>query len=383
MKYSKIKSTRHFQNRALNKIILYSPLLCLPAIAHSDSVSISGIIDAGVRYDSGAVNGHHTRVESGQMIANRLTFAGEESLGGGLKAGFVLETGFSTDTGMGHANPPGAPANSLTFGRTSAISLGKDQTGYLSFGRQYTPLWAATASPSNDPFAAAWLGGVNTLYNATVRSSNSIAYTYGYGSRALLRPAPAQGLGFAALYSAAEAQTNEPSQSGQQMGFNVSYGARPFWVAYGFHQIKGNNASINAAAAASNSPVIKQQTLATSYEWGNTRFHAGINTGKSNADNPSALNRRNWHVGISSRFGERHMVRALYGRADDRSQANSDFNSFQLGYQYNLSKRSMLYAAYGMVNNSNLSNKTFAGSAGTYLTGSTPKSFITGIRHNF
>ena len=383
MKKTKSIFNRYFQNTALNKIILYSPILWLPGITHADAVSISGIIDAGVRYDFGAVNGSHTRIESGQMIANRITFAGQESLGGGLKAGFVLETGFSTDTGMGHANPPGAPASSLTFGRTAAVSLGQDHSGYLSLGRQYTPLWAATASPSNDPFAAAWLGGVNTLYNATVRSSNSIAYTYGYGSRALLRPAPAQGLGFAALYSAAEAGASEPSQSGQQMGFNVSYGARPFWVAYGFHQIKGNNASINAAAAASNSPVIRQQTLAASYEWGNSRFHAGINTGKSNADTPNALNRRNWHIGITSRFGERHMVRALYGRADDRSRANSDFNSFQLGYQYNLSKRSMLYAAYGMVSNSDLSNKAFAGSAGTYVSGSTPKSFITGIRHNF
>ncbi len=365
------------------KLLLTSSVLLISSFAYADSVSISGIIDAGVRYDSGAIDGHRTRIESGQMIASRITFAGEENLGAGFKAGFVLETGFSPDTGLGHANPAGASTNSLTFGRTSAVSLGRDSTGYISLGRQYTPLWSATGSPSNDPFAAAWLGGVNTLYSTTVRASNSIAYTYGYGSRALLRAAPAQGFGFAALYSAAEAQATEPSQSGQQMGFNLSYGASPFWIAYGFHQIKGNNATINAAAPASNGPVIKQQTLAASYQWGKTRFHAGMNTGKSDANTPNALNRRNWHLGITSNLSERHVIRALYGRADDRSSANSDFASFQLGYQYNLSKRSMLYVAYGMVDNNDFSTKAFAGSADTYSSGSTPKSFITGIRHNF
>ena len=382
MKKTHCPSAAHLRPRRLPAFLLPA-LLCLPGMALADGVSISGIIDAGVRYDAGAIDGHRTRVESGQMIASRISFAGEENLGGGLKAGFVLETGFSPDTGMGHSNPPGAPASTLTFGRTAAVSLGQDRTGYLSLGRQYTPLWAVTGSPSNDPFAAAWLGGVNTLYNTTVRASNSVAYTYGYGPRALLRPAPVQGLGLVAMYGAAEAQSSQASQSGQQMGFNISYGAQPFWVGYGFHQIRGTNASINASAPASDSPVIRQQTLAVAYQWGNTRLHAGLNMGKSNAGTPAALNRRNWHIGMTSQLSARHTVRALYGRADDRSSANSDFNSFQIGYQYNLSKRSMLYAAYGTVNNSDLSNKAFAGSAGSYAAGSTPKSLIAGMRHNF
>ncbi|MEG0051926.1 MAG: porin [Comamonas sp.] len=360
-------------------------LMGLHGLSHADSVTISGIVDAGIRYDSGAINGSYTRLESGQMIASRLTFSGEESLGSGWKAGFVLESGFSPDTGLGHANPPGpgTPSHFLSFGRTAAVALGNDRSGYLSIGRQYTPLWAATGSPTADPFAAAWLGGVNTLYSTTVRASNSIAYTYGYGSHALLRPAPAQGLGLAAMYGLPEYGIHAPNQSGQQLGFNASYGAGSFWIAYGFHQIKGSNASINASVPENNFPVVRQQTLAASYQLSNTRFFIGMNTGKSYAHTANALKRRNWYVGLTHTITPQHLVRLMYGTTDDQSTSNSDYRSFQIGYQYHLSKRSMLYTAWGVIDNNDFSNKTFSASAGTYVKGSAPKSFIAGVRHNF
>ncbi|UNV88538.1 MULTISPECIES: porin [unclassified Comamonas] len=361
---------------ALASLGIYTP-------AQADSLSISGIVDAGLRHDWGASTGSSTRLDSGQMIASRFTLAGEEALGNGLKAGFVLEAGFSPDTGSGHANPPGAPASSLTFGRTSAVSLGSDTAGYISMGRQYTPLWSVTGSPSSDPFGAAWLGGVNTLFSTTVRASNSIAYTYGYGPRALLRAAPAQGLGLAAMYSAAEADGAAASQSGQQLGFNASYGSGPFWLGYGFHQIRGSNLNISATAAVTDIPVIRQQTLVASYQWGNTRLHAGVNTGKSNAPGNTALHRKNWHIGLTSSLSPQHTVRALFGRSNDASSASSSFSTFQIGYQYNLSKRSMLYTAYGHIDNNSRSSKAFAASSGTYLAGATPKSWIAGMRHNF
>ena len=50
--------------------------------------------------------------------ASRFGVRGVEDLGGGLKAGFVLESGFNSDTGTG-----AAPGGGLTFGRQSEVNL--------------------------------------------------------------------------------------------------------------------------------------------------------------------------------------------------------------------------------------------------------------------
>ena len=48
---------------------------------------------------------------------SRWGIRGTEDLGGGLKAGFILESGFKSDTGAGSA------AGGMTFGRQSELNL--------------------------------------------------------------------------------------------------------------------------------------------------------------------------------------------------------------------------------------------------------------------
>lgn len=350
------------------------------AHAQASTVSIGGIIDAGLRHDWGAQNGSVTSVASGQMAASRITIAGEEALGGGLKAGFVLESGLSLDTGAGHANPPGMTGSGLSFGRTSALALGSDEIGYLSLGRQYTPLWSVTGSPANDPFSATWLGGTGAVFNTTIRTSNSIVFSRGYGSRAMLRPAPTVGLGFAVMYGVPEASGTAPSNSGRQMGFNVSYGATAWWVGYGFHQVNGSNESINATAPVTDMPRLRQQTLGASVLTGKTRWHVSMNTAKTDSN---STNSRAWYVGVNHPLDERNTLRLTYGGSDDRTRANADYKVLQLGYQHMLSRRTQLYAAYGFVNNSDRSKRTFSNALGTYINGAKAQTFALGVRHNF
>jgi predicted porin len=347
-------------------------------------VVISGIMDAGVRLDNGTTGGSIKSQGSGLQAGSRLNFSGVEDMGGGLKAAFVLESGMAIDTGTGSANPPGAAAGSITWGRTSAVAVGSDSTGYLSMGRQYTPLWAASAGPMNDPFGGTWLGGIGSLYSFVRSASNSIVYSYGYTARAMLLPAPRNGLGVALMYAPGEVSAPLPTKSGEMLGFNLSYGNGTYWVGYAYHQQKGSNTAISATAPISDTPVGKFQTLGASYlVAGFARLHMGLNLNTNDGVGAAAVDRRNWHVGANIALGGPHTLRFLYGSADDRTAANADFKNWQLGYQYDLSKRSNIYAGAGAIKNNVNSAAILSGAVGTYAKGSTASSYIAGLRHNF
>jgi GBP family porin len=351
----------------------------VPAIA-SAQVSISGILDIGPRIDAGTTGGSIKSIQSGQEYGSRLDFIGTDELGDGWKATFVLEAGITLDDGAGSANPPGA-SSGLNFGRTSAISIGSDKTGYISLGRQYTPLWALSASGSNDPFVGSWLGGNNVVYSNTVIVSNAIVYSYGYTSRTMLLAAPRQGFGTAILYALGEAAT--PSKAGQQMGFNVSYGAGPWFFGYAYYQSYGSSLTESVTAPITDTPKLRQQTASTAYDFGFARLHLGVNSGRNDAPGTARLDRRSWTVGLSIPFLDLHTLRVMYGRANDRTATNADWSTLQLGYTYDFSKRTAFYLAYGGVDNNANAAVAMARALGTYAKGSSPKSYAAGIRHYF
>ncbi|MBP0597708.1 porin [Herbaspirillum sp. LeCh32-8] len=95
-------------------------------------VSIYGRLDAGVTTVSNEAGGRNYRLDDGVYGANRIGFKGEEDLGGGTQALFVLENSFSL--GDGRALQGGA-----LFGRQSYIGLRNDW-GTLTLGNQYSSL---------------------------------------------------------------------------------------------------------------------------------------------------------------------------------------------------------------------------------------------------
>ncbi len=104
--------------------------------AHAQSsVTLYGVIDAGISYVSNARagTGHNSLIKYDDGVASgtRWGLRGSEDLGGGLKAIFVLENGFNT--GNGTAGQGGA-----LFGRQAYVGLSKDTVGSLTFGRQYS-----------------------------------------------------------------------------------------------------------------------------------------------------------------------------------------------------------------------------------------------------
>jgi len=99
--------------------------------AHAQSsVTLYGLIDAGITYTNNQ-GGHAAWQEtSGSVNGSRFGLRGAEDLGGGLKAIFTLENGFGINNGT-------LKQNSRLFGRQAFVGLSSDQFGAVTLGRQY------------------------------------------------------------------------------------------------------------------------------------------------------------------------------------------------------------------------------------------------------
>lgn len=103
--------------------------LSLSANAQS-SVTIYGIIDAGITYIDNQGGGKQYKFADGVNYGNRLGFRGAEDLGGGLRALFNLEMGFNLRNGTLGQGGRG-------FGRQSWVGLESASLGTVTMGRQY------------------------------------------------------------------------------------------------------------------------------------------------------------------------------------------------------------------------------------------------------
>ncbi|GJH08134.1 porin [Caballeronia novacaledonica] len=113
-------------------------LHAVPAAAQS-TVTLYGLVDAGVRYSThaNAAGDSQYQVTSGASESH-FGFKGTEDLGGGTKAVFNLENRFFPNTGQ---SDPAYP-----FFNTAFIGLQSDSFGRLTMGRQLNPLSDAVIS---------------------------------------------------------------------------------------------------------------------------------------------------------------------------------------------------------------------------------------------
>ena len=99
--------------------------------AHAQSsVTLYGLIDAGITYTNNQGGHSNWQETSGSVNGSRWGLRGSEDLGGGLKAIFTLENGFNIANGsLGQSG--------REFGRQAFVGLASDQFGSVTLGRQY------------------------------------------------------------------------------------------------------------------------------------------------------------------------------------------------------------------------------------------------------
>ena len=326
-------------------ITLAACLLCSTAALAQTGVTIYGIVDAGLVHERGGPEGATTKLNSGVASSSRLGFRGKEDLGGGLAAIFAIENGFNVDNGT-------VGQGGVLFGRQAFVGL-TGRLGALTLGRQYTPYYK-TLRDIGDPFGAVSLAGRSgNIMVLNTRTDNMVEYaspTFG-------------GLRIDVAYGAGEAA--DDSSKNRTLSASLGYASGPLALQGAFHRVDNPTAT----------DAVRNTLLAASYKFKVLTAYVSHarNKGLGSADSRDML------AGISVPFGP-HKVMFSHIRHDDRAAANQDARQWGIGYLYALSKRTDLYAAYGVINNANGAPFT-VGSATER--GSGDRAANLGIRHNF
>lgn len=109
-------------------LFLFGMAVCTSAFAQS-SVTLYGIIDAGITFTSNQNGKSNTFFQSGTSVPTVFGIRGAEDLGGGLQAIFKLVDNFNDGTG--------AMVNGLLFGKEAWVGLSGEKLGTLTAGNQF------------------------------------------------------------------------------------------------------------------------------------------------------------------------------------------------------------------------------------------------------
>ncbi|WP_234774974.1 porin [Paraburkholderia tropica] len=323
--------------------------------AHAQSsVTLYGLIDAGVTYANNSGGHSLWKASSGTVNGSRWGLRGSEYLGGGLKAIFTLESGFNIMNGA-------AGQSSRMFGRQAFVGLASNQFGAVTLGRQYDSVVDYLAPLSN---TGTQYGGTiaahpydNDNLNNSIRFNNTIKYSsVNYA-----------GFKFGGTYSFSN---STEFANNRAYSFGASYNWGGLNVAAGYLQL--NNDVNNLQQAATNSGA---QTGEYTFAAGRQRtFGGGVNytfgpatagfvytqTQLGNAVGISATQSgHNGGIGFgadSARFQnfEGNVRYALtpalslagaytYTRASFGGGVNPNYNTVALQSDYALSKRTDVY----------------------------------------
>ena len=280
--------------------------------------------------------------------SSRFGFKGTEDLGGGLKAGFQLESGFNSDTGA---------AASTFFGRQSEVNL-SGNFGMVRLGNFFAESYYATADyvslHNHDTGSSS-----DALYAYVMQNANKVAYrTPSFGGFTVEGAVGLheQTVGGKNAYDLAANYAAGPLALGagyskqgdvNQVGLRAMYTFGAFTVG-GYYQRDENGREGTTVA---NSGKRDNFRLAGAYNLGASEFH--VNVGRTNSY---------------------------------KNVADSSATQFTLGYNYNLSKRTKVYTYYTRVNND--ANATYGyvfndTLAAGQASGKDFSSFAVGVRHNF
>ena len=344
-------------------------VLGLGGMAHAQSSNtIAGVVDAAVRHTSNAAGGL-TSLSSGNNSTSRLIFRGTEDLGGGLKAGYWLESTLLVDSGT-------IGTGGMFFDRASYVSLSGDW-GSVRLGRDYTPGFRAIAA--TDPFGYVGVGAIGNAYNAGATTAFNRAFgtgatTFARSNNAVQYYTPANLGGFYAILMLA------PSENA-----NASGGFRHNAARLGYAQ-KGLDVSATAATTRidATGANFKVNNLSGAYTLGPVRLMGGFtHTSYLSSKHEVATVGGVWTVGASEFKASYARMNQKGSNAAGASIDANDADAFALGYVYKLSKRSALYATASHIANKGGATYAVPGGPSGAAAGGSSTGYEVGLRHNF
>lgn len=339
--------------------------------AFAADVTLYGVIDYGFNYQhvdtdaAGTDASDSFRMMSGQNSGSRFGLKAQEDLGNGLQVGFVLENGFDADDGSFDGN-----GDDKIFGRESQLYI-SGAFGTVSFGR-VGQMASANGSfgilGGASPFSGGWQDSVGQKFvfaNGFARFDNTVTYVTPEfaGLKVYAQYSFQNDAGKNADGTAKDPGTEGKSSVDRYYGIGATYTNNNLYLV-------GIVDSMNWDSTATGANLDDQLavTLGGAYDFGVAKLYAsgqyfdnakgvgqkratetGI-TGGYNFNSADLEGAEGWglNVGVGVPvFGGTAKAQVAY--MDAESTRNSDMNvsrwSLAAGYDYNLSKRTMVYTA--------------------------------------
>jgi predicted porin len=408
----------------LEKSVMKKTLVALAAVAATSafaqsSVTIYGLLDVGYGTTKTETAGVTTRKTSGLVesttAGNRLGFRGVEDLGGGTKAGFVVEQGLTLTNGgnngifgvraganghmdstlaLGAANTGGGAFTAATA-RQTFVSLSSASMGEVRVGYQINNVYSL-ASFSGYLYGYEGAAGAEThLYgNADVGGTRGNSITYLSPKFSGFDVVVQYGGGGTGPFST----TTSLGEAGiKRTGLMLNYANGPFKSSLAYTRATNNAAgtaskgsvgsvllggtyndcddiafggcvnrttvtivltpsSGTVAATPATSSTAHLTQLGASYDFGVASVNGTYNRG---ADGKAVeTNRKAYQLGVKVPFGAASFY-ASWGKAksDIGGVDSADIKQYQLAAEYAFSKRTMAYVMTGQTKDTIANNK--------------------------
>lgn len=331
-------------------------LIALAAVAATSaafaqsSVTLYGVADIWLGRTSSEVteNGVKTKapsqmvLEDGGVSNSRFGLKGSEDLGGGLKANFKLEQGFSLDNGSTTAGTAFGREAWVGFsGNFGEVQLGKAYSAFDDVSAMAATVFDSDLAPINNVFLSA---GFASAENNTVRYA-----TPSFG-----------GFSGAVSYSFGEDKTAAEKAS-KFTSVSIKYEDGPLTLGAGYANSKDNN-----------DPAIKGTRLAATYDLGVAKLLATY--GRVKGDDFST---NEYEIGADIPLSSALTMSFGYGKSKLKAGGVVDgkADSFGVALAYSLSKRTTMYAGInstglkGSAQDENSTDLSLKGKANVYAVG--------------
>lgn len=367
----------------MNKLATAIGIACLAVYGQAqaeNTVQLYGLLDTGFEYlsnskDEGSVS--RMPVVTGGQMASRFGMRGTEDLGDGLKAVFTLEAGLSLSNGE-------SMQSGRMFGRQSFIGLSSADWGTIALGRQYLMSFYSLHGADRIGPAVYGLGSLDA-YIPNNRVDNAITYRGTFGAWTV-----------GALYSTGRDGSAPANCSGQTTGSGchamsalLRYQTPEWGVALAYDRLEGGpDAKFffgQPGGYTYDSDSRDSHTFLTvNAKWGDTALGAGWIHRVLKAQ-PTDYRSDQYFISASQPLSQAMSVDAIYTYLrGNRTKDDASLISARLNY--NLSKRTALYALAGHVFNQSAVGYSVSGGTAVPVSpglGKGQTGVMLGMRHNF
>jgi predicted porin len=359
-------------------LIALAALAATGAVMAQSSVTLYGVVDVGFTSvnNSGTGSTDNTGLTSSNMTTNRLGFRGTEDLGGGLKAKFQIETSLAAD----------APAASSIGDRGAWVGL-EGGFGEVRLGREYsTTFWSGFLF---SPFGTGGVGNGFGFANRVVAHGATGQANPIWNSNAVTYSTPRMAGFQAHAQYAFDEIAAAGNDAGRSAGLRLNYSAGPLMAELAYSDTDGG------ATLAAASPVLGLTTSAdhksvvggVSYDFGVAKLMTNFGQEKAtNAATGASIGKvTNFEIGAVAPVGPGRLRASYNSTKIDITGVATDpkITKFAVGYIYDLSKRTAVYATVASLKNKNGASLALNGPASTNSVNGRSTGYNVGISHVF